>query len=413
MAESGRSGYGRRLPPVAAAFLAVLALGLLAGCRQQAAAPTVEPDAAPVAFHAQGEPELLSQWQLLHMADGRLQPNAGVLPYELNTPLFTDYAHKLRTLWMPEGVSARYTAQGSFEFPVGTIISKTFYYPRVAGEAAGSPAVLRSDGHEGTLAGGGLALDQVRLVETRLLVRRQEGWVALPYVWNPEQTEARLKRGGELVELDLVNGQGGHAAHMRRCRQIAAARLREARGLVLKHFPPGVKLNPSANGLMFWFQLPPEADAERFHKRCLQEGILVPPGHPLLGLEPQAVTLQALASYPIITYEAGYTGRSHIDESFAQAALAPDVVLTAMDADVIKTYVELGMGVGIVASIAFDAERDRHLRAIDARHLFEVNLTRLGLRRGGWLRGYAFRFIETFVPTLTADTVRQALQERT
>ena len=139
--------------------------------------------------------------------------------------------------------------------------------------------------------------------------------------------------------------------------------------------------------------------------------IIVPPGHPLLGLEPQAVTLQALASYPIITYEAGYTGRSHIDESFAQVALAPDVVLTAMDADVIKTYVELGMGVGIVASIAFDAERDRHLRAIDARHLFEVNLTRLGLRRGGWLRGYAFRFIETFVPTLTREEVLRALAQ--
>ena len=212
MVESGRSGYGGRLGRASLAALAVLALGLVAGCRQQAAAPTVEPDVAPVAFHAQGEPELLSQWQLLRMADGRLQPNAGVLPYELNTPLFTDYAHKLRTLWMPEGVSARYTDQGSFEFPVGTIISKTFYYPRVAGEAAGSPAVLRSDGHEGALPDGGLALDQVRLVETRLLVRRQEGWLALPYVWNPEQTEARLMRGGELVDLDLVDGQGGHEA---------------------------------------------------------------------------------------------------------------------------------------------------------------------------------------------------------
>lgn len=81
-----------------------------------------------------------------------------------------------------------------------------------------------------------------------------------------------------------------------------------------------------------------------------------------------------------------------------------------MDADVIKTYVELGMGVGIVASIALDAERDRHLHALDARHLFAVNLTRLGLRRGGWLRGYAYRFIETFVPTLTREAVQQALQ---
>ena len=139
--------------------------------------------------------------------------------------------------------------------------------------------------------------------------------------------------------------------------------------------------------------------------------IVVPPGHPLLQ-ESGPVTLQALARHPVITYDTGYTGRAHIDEAFAGAGLAPDIVLTAMDADVIKTYVELGMGVGVIASIAFDAERDRHLRAIDARHLFEVNLTRLALRRGAWLRGYAYAFIESFVPTLTADAVRQALQER-
>ncbi|GAD21621.1 CysB family HTH-type transcriptional regulator [Acidovorax sp. MR-S7] len=139
--------------------------------------------------------------------------------------------------------------------------------------------------------------------------------------------------------------------------------------------------------------------------------VVVPPGHPLLQ-ESGPVTLQALARHPVITYDTGYTGRAHIDEAFAGAGLAPDIVLTAMDADVIKTYVELGMGVGVIASIAFDAERDRHLRAIDARHLFEVNLTRLALRRGAWLRGYAYAFIESFVPTLTADAVRQALQER-
>ena len=138
--------------------------------------------------------------------------------------------------------------------------------------------------------------------------------------------------------------------------------------------------------------------------------VVVPPGHPLLDM-PGPVTLQALAEYPVITYETGYTGRAHIDEAFARAGLAPDIVLTAMDADVIKTYAELGMGVGVIASIAFDAERDRHLCAIDVRHLFEVNLTRLALRRGAWLRGYAYAFIESFVPTLTADTVRQALRE--
>lgn len=136
--------------------------------------------------------------------------------------------------------------------------------------------------------------------------------------------------------------------------------------------------------------------------------IVVPPGHPLLDL-PEPVSLQQLARYPIITYDLGYTGRSHIDNAFAQAGLQPEVVLTAMDADVIKTYVELGMGVGIVASIALDPERDQQLRMRDARHLFEVNLTRLAIRRGNWLRGYVFAFIETFAPTLSREVVEAAL----
>jgi LysR family transcriptional regulator, cys regulon transcriptional activator len=138
--------------------------------------------------------------------------------------------------------------------------------------------------------------------------------------------------------------------------------------------------------------------------------VVVPPGHPLLDIE-GPITLAALAQYPIVTYETGYTGRSHVDDAFAKAALQPDIVLSAMDADVIKTYVELGMGVGIVASIAFDVDRDRNLRALDARHLFEVNLTRLGIRRGTWLRGYAYAFIESFAPTLTREAVEAALAQ--
>ena len=138
--------------------------------------------------------------------------------------------------------------------------------------------------------------------------------------------------------------------------------------------------------------------------------IVVPPGHPLLAVQ-GPVTLQQLARFPIVTYELGYTGRAHIDEAFAREGITPDIVLTAMDADVIKTYVELDMGVGIVASIAVDAERDRHLRLIEAGHLFQVNITRLGVRRGAWLRGYAYRFIETFVPTLTRSAVERAMQE--
>jgi LysR family cys regulon transcriptional activator len=136
--------------------------------------------------------------------------------------------------------------------------------------------------------------------------------------------------------------------------------------------------------------------------------IVVPPHHPLLAAG-GLVTLEQLAQYPIITYDQGYTGRSHIDEAFERAGIAPNVVLTAMDADVIKTYVELGMGVGIVASIAVDDSRDRQLRAIEAGHLFAINVTRLAVRRGAWLRGYAYRFIETFAPTLTREVVDQAL----
>ena len=142
--------------------------------------------------------------------------------------------------------------------------------------------------------------------------------------------------------------------------------------------------------------------------------IVVPAGHALAvhAERPQGLTLEQLAQWPIVTYEPGFTGRAHIDEAFAREGLMPEVVLSAMDADVIKTYVGLELGVGIVASIAFDAERDKDLVAIDALHLFEVNLTRLGLRKGAWLRGYVYDFIECFVPTLTRDVVQGALQDK-
>ena len=114
----------------------------------------------------------------------------------------------------------------------------------------------------------------------------------------------------------------------------------------------------------------------------------------------------SLADIQAFAAVSGDMNPSHVDDAFAKAGLQPDIVLSAMDADVIKTYVELGMGVGIVASIAFDAERDRTLRALDARHLFEVNLTRLAIRRGTWLRGYVYAFIEAFAPTLSRAPVR-------
>jgi LysR family cys regulon transcriptional activator len=146
---------------------------------------------------------------------------------------------------------------------------------------------------------------------------------------------------------------------------------------------------------------------------CYQwtHSVIVPPGH-ALALDAErgaALTLARLAQFPIVTYEPGYTGRSHIDEAFKRQGLALNLVLSAMDADVIKTYVELGMGVGIIAAIAYDEQRDAHLRAIDARHLFASNMTRLAVRRGAFLRGYVYEFIRTFASPLTREVVDQAM----
>ena len=135
---------------------------------------------------------------------------------------------------------------------------------------------------------------------------------------------------------------------------------------------------------------------------------IVQPGHDLLE---GPITLERLSRYPLITYDTGFTGRPHIDDAFAQQGLAPEIVLSAMDADVIKAYVELGMGVGLVASIAYEAERDTGLRALDVGHLFGINLTKLALRRGAYLRGYVYSFIECFAPTLVRSVVEQALGE--
>jgi uncharacterized repeat protein (TIGR03806 family) len=165
----------------------------------------------PVQFHAQGNPERLSDWRVVLADQDRLALNAGVVAYELNTPLFSDYAHKLRTLWLPAGTSARYDADGSFAFPVGTIISKTFYYP-IDRSTAGTDVVLRRDDSRADFAGQGLDLKHVRLIETRLLVRRADGWVALPYVWNEQQTDAVLARAGEEKPLQLQTADGRRQA---------------------------------------------------------------------------------------------------------------------------------------------------------------------------------------------------------
>jgi LysR family cys regulon transcriptional activator len=131
-------------------------------------------------------------------------------------------------------------------------------------------------------------------------------------------------------------------------------------------------------------------------------------GHPLLN--GAQLRLEDLAAHPLITYDVGYTGRSHIDDAFSAAGLTPDIVLTAMDSDVIKQYVSLGMGVGIIASMAFDHGRDKGLRAVEASHLFAPNVTRLAVRRGAYLRAYAYHFIERFAPGFTRSDIERSLQ---
>lgn len=134
--------------------------------------------------------------------------------------------------------------------------------------------------------------------------------------------------------------------------------------------------------------------------------ILVPRKHPLAQIS--ELTLEDVAKYPIVTYVFGFTGRSKLDEAFMQRGLAPRVVFTAADADVIKTYVRLGLGIGIVAKMAHNPELDSDLVALDASHLFGSSITKIGFRRGTFLRGFMYEFIEALAPHLTKDIVNEA-----
>ena len=138
--------------------------------------------------------------------------------------------------------------------------------------------------------------------------------------------------------------------------------------------------------------------------------VIVPHGHPLT--KSKHLTLEELARYPLITYSPEFTGRSHIDQAFAAKGLKMDVVLTAIDADVIKTYTELGLGIGIIAAMAYDKKRDAKLHAIDAGHLFHNNTTRVAIKRMAYLRRYTYAFIEMFAPHLTQEIVDRARQAK-
>lgn len=201
--HSGRSGW------VPLAVLAGALWLLINGCGGGGrSAPGVEvsfgPTAAAVA-RPDGNPDLLSEWGQLGASNGRLELAEGVVPYSLNSSLFSDHAHKLRTVQLPAGAEpAAYDPDDVFEFPVGTVITKTFYYPLSEADPPDATRVLRDEPDPSSLADP-LDLATVRLIETRVLVHRADGWHALPYVWNPEQTEATLKRIGDLVRLTLVD----------------------------------------------------------------------------------------------------------------------------------------------------------------------------------------------------------------
>ena len=135
--------------------------------------------------------------------------------------------------------------------------------------------------------------------------------------------------------------------------------------------------------------------------------IVATPRHPILKEHP--LTLEAIARYPVITYDDAFTGRSLINKAFLGRGLRPNVVLTALDSDVIKTYVAMDLGIGIVARMAYDPATDKALGMADAAHLFESSTTRVGLRRNAYLRGYVYAFIELFAPHLTRRMVDVAL----
>lgn len=162
-----------------------------------------------VTFHAAGFPQTLAEWGLFTVQDDRITPHKGMVTYELATPLFSDYAQKWRTIWMPAGASAKYERDKTFDFPVGTIITKTFYYtvPAAAARPGDSRDVVKMTPATYQAGVDGLDLRHVRMIETRLLVHRADGWIGLPYVWNADQTQATLQRTGAEVPLTFIDGK--------------------------------------------------------------------------------------------------------------------------------------------------------------------------------------------------------------
>ena len=176
-------------------FAAFVLMFCLTGCGSENRAVSLHPADQP--------PVLLSDWGVLLASNSHLKLNGGVTPYELNTPLFSDYALKLRTIWMPVGMSAQYDATQEFDFPVGTIISKTFHYRKASDWSVDNFRVEVTAATNLQSFDGALDLDEHFLMETRLLVRYADGWRGYPYVWNAAQTDATLEIAGDVRAIEL------------------------------------------------------------------------------------------------------------------------------------------------------------------------------------------------------------------
>jgi len=224
---------------------AALSCFILAACGS-------DPRPAPT-FYSDETPDRLSDWGMVIAENGRLVVNDGVTPYDLATPLFSDYALKLRTVWLPDGETATYNDAEAFDFPIGTVVTKTFYY-RKSGEAVAIGAAP-------ALADKALTLSAFRLIETRLLVRRAEGWVALPYIWNDEQTDAVLKRTGDIKPMTITrDGAETEFAYLfPNQNQCAACHVTDAGtkaikpiGLKARHLNKPSAYSPGFNQLDHW-----------------------------------------------------------------------------------------------------------------------------------------------------------------
>lgn len=231
-------------------FLAALILacaGAFSGCGQQ--------DGPTPTFHGGEPPERLSDWGLMAREGDALRLSGAVLPYDLASPLFTDYAQKLRTVWTPDGAIGAINPAGDIDLPVGAVLSKTFYYRETEdGAFAAGPALAPT--------GGALDLNGARLVETRLLVRTEAGWRALPYIWNDQQSEAFLKRTGDLFPA-VIEHEGGaredFAYLVPNANQCAACHATDADtkaiqpiGLKVRHLNKPSTVSPAFNQLDHW-----------------------------------------------------------------------------------------------------------------------------------------------------------------